>query len=100
MANNNEVRVPNELAELIPGYIANRKADVAALRVALSESDFDKVRFIGHRMKGNGLAYGFKKISALGKELEEAARTRNAASVASLVDEYDLHLSTVSTAAA
>jgi len=31
MANNNEVRMPNGLAELIPGYIANRKADVAAL---------------------------------------------------------------------
>lgn len=69
------VRVESSFRHLIPGYLRDREEDVRSLEEALKTLDFDRVRIIGHSMKGSGGSYGFDAISAIGKQIEEAAKT-------------------------
>lgn len=71
------VRVSGELRELIPGFLANRRLDVAQMRDALARGDFDAVRRIGHALRGAGGGYGFPEITRLGAEIESRAKARD-----------------------
>jgi HPt (histidine-containing phosphotransfer) domain-containing protein len=79
------VRVARELSELVPKFLAHRRADADRLREALERGDFDTVRGIGHTMKGAGAGYGFDEISAIGAALERFARAGDARSVSNEV---------------
>lgn len=68
------VHVDPDLADLIPGYLANRKMDIAAIREALDKHDLDRVRILGHSMKGSGGGYGFQTITDIGMVLEKNAK--------------------------
>ena len=68
------VHADPDLADLIPGYLANRKMDIAAIREALDKNDLDTVRIHGHSMKGSGGGYGFQTITDIGKMLEKNAQ--------------------------
>ncbi|MHB9098084.1 MAG: Hpt domain-containing protein [Syntrophales bacterium] len=63
-----------ELEDLIPGYLAHRKMDIAAIREALNKNDLDTVRILGHSMKGSGGGYGFQTITDIGRVLEKTAQ--------------------------
>jgi histidine phosphotransfer protein HptB len=67
------VAIDPDLEELIPGFLENRRKDAAALEAAVRTQDFNMVRLLGHRMKGDGGGYGFQEISDIGGVLEEAA---------------------------
>lgn len=67
------VSIDPDLAEIIPGFLENRRRDVQFLQSALQQSDFKTIRVLGHRMKGDGGGYGFDTISAIGEALELAA---------------------------
>ncbi|GJL79703.1 MAG: hypothetical protein NPINA01_26920 [Nitrospinaceae bacterium] len=85
MTDNTEGNLPNrivveidpDLEELIPGYLQNRKKDVEGVQAALNNGDFDLIQRMGHTMKGSGGGYGFDFISAIGLNLEEAAKEKN-----------------------
>ena len=68
------VHADPDLADLIPGYLAHRKTDIAAIREALDKNDLDAVRILGHSMKGSGGGYGFQTITDIGKMLEKNAQ--------------------------
>ena len=68
------VHVDPDLADLIPGYLANRKMDIAAIREAVDKNDLDAVRILGHSMKGSGGGYGFQTITDIGMVLEKTAQ--------------------------
>jgi HPt (histidine-containing phosphotransfer) domain-containing protein len=68
------VHVDPDLADLIPGYLAHRKMDIAAIREALNKNDLDTVRILGHSMKGSGGGYGFQTITDIGMLLEKTAQ--------------------------
>lgn len=66
--------VDRDLADLIPGYLANRKKDIAALSSALEKNDMETIRILGHSMKGSGGGYGFETITDIGALMEKAAK--------------------------
>lgn len=68
------VHVDPELEDLIPGYLANRKNDIAAIHAALEKKDLDMIRILGHSMKGSGGGYGFETITDIGMLIEKAAK--------------------------
>jgi HPt (histidine-containing phosphotransfer) domain-containing protein len=80
------VTVQKDLEDLIPVFMSNRRKEVETLRSALASADFEQLRQLGHRMRGVGNSYGFRQISELGKQVEDAAiagdRTGIAASIA------------------
>ncbi|MEW9669009.1 hypothetical protein [Ammoniphilus sp. 3BR4] len=56
------------------GFLENREKDIAILKEAMKNEDFELIRSIGHSMKGFGSGYGFDLISLIGKDFEQAAK--------------------------
>jgi HPt (histidine-containing phosphotransfer) domain-containing protein len=94
-AKNYNVTVARDLEDLIPVYMDNRKKELDTLRVALASADFDKLRQLGHRMKGVGISYGFDHVSTLGKHIEDGARSGDRASLEARIAEYADYLAKV-----
>ena len=67
------IQVDPDLAELIPGFLDNRRRDVVKLQTLLDASDFASIRLLGHSMKGAGGGYGFDAITDIGAAIEHAA---------------------------
>ena len=67
------VLIDQDLKEIIPGFLENRRIDVRTLERALKENDLRAIHLIGHRLKGDGGGYGFDAISTIGGVLEQAA---------------------------
>ena len=72
------VFVEEALQDLIPGYLENRREDLAAIGEALLKGDFEAIRSMGHKMKGSGGGYGFDGITDIGRAMEEAAKMEHA----------------------
>ena len=69
------VRANPKLADLIPGFLQNRRQDVIAMLEALDRGDFAIVESLGHGMKGAGGSWGFQAITDIGAALEQAAKS-------------------------
>ncbi|HEV2431948.1 MAG TPA: Hpt domain-containing protein [Burkholderiales bacterium] len=89
------VIVAKDLEDLIPVFMNNRHEELGALRVALAAADFEKLRQLGHRMKGVGSSYGFIRVSTLGKYIEDGARSGDRAALQASISEYGDYLSKV-----
>jgi len=89
------VETDPELAELIPGFLARKREDVAALTTAVEGLDYQALRAIGHRIKGEGTGFGFDVISDIGRALEDAGRAQDADAAQHLVRALADYLDTV-----
>lgn len=90
-----KVTVAKDLEDLIPTFMKNRHKEVETLRVALAAADFEQLRQLGHRMKGVGNSYGFAHVSALGKRIEDGARSGDRSALQATISEYGDYLSKV-----
>jgi HPt (histidine-containing phosphotransfer) domain-containing protein len=90
-----KVRVERELEDLVPAFMENRRKDIDALKAAHTSAEFEKMRQIGHRMKGVGTSYGFTHVTTLGKRIEDAARAADAGALQALIAEYADYLARV-----
>jgi HPt (histidine-containing phosphotransfer) domain-containing protein len=69
------VRANPKFADLIPGFLQNRRQDVIAMLDALDRGDFAIVESLGHGMKGAGGSWGFQAITDIGAAIEQAAQS-------------------------
>ncbi|MDE1819524.1 MAG: Hpt domain-containing protein [Euryarchaeota archaeon] len=84
-----------DLEDLVPQYLENKKKDAQKIRVALDQGDFNTVRILGHSMAGSGGGYGFAGITRIGRNLEKLATEKNADGARAAVRELELYLSRV-----
>jgi len=89
------VTVAKDLEDLIPVFMSNRKKELDTLRVALAAADFEQLRQLGHRMKGVGNSYGFARVSEIGKDVEDGARSGDRTTLESAIVSYADFLSKV-----
>jgi hypothetical protein len=89
------VRPDPDLMDLIPVYLERRHADVVALEDALLLQDMERIRTMGHSMKGSGGGYGFDGISEIGLRLESAGAECDAAAARVGVDDLVEYLRNV-----
>ena len=89
------VSVAKDLEDLIPTFMKNRSKEVETLGAALAAGDFEQLRQLGHRMKGVGTSYGFEKVSVLGKQIEDGAKTGDRAGLEARIAEYAGYLARV-----
>jgi CheY-like chemotaxis protein len=67
---------PSPSPALMDGFLAHRAREVVTARAALRRGDFDLLVTLGHNLRGNGVSYGFPRLSALGQHIERAALAR------------------------
>jgi CheY-like chemotaxis protein/HPt (histidine-containing phosphotransfer) domain-containing protein len=91
------VRVRKMVADMVPGFLENRRQDVRTILDAVARGDFDPIRVAGHNMKGVGSSYGFEPITEIGRRLEDAAKAgaaeeirRQAAALGDYLDRVDV----------
>jgi len=82
------VPVSKDVEDLIPTYMKNRAKEIETLRDALSSGDLEQLRQLGHRMKGVGDPYGFERVSALGKQIEDGAKAGDRSALSERIAEY------------
>lgn len=87
------VEVFAEVAHLVDDYLESRRQEMQRLREALAAGEFAPILQIGHDLKGTGGCFGFDRLSAIGNDLEEAAKRRELtgirAALAELTDFLD-----------
>ena len=88
-----KVKVAKDLEDLIPTFLSNRSKEVDSLRTALAAGDFEKLRQLGHRMRGVGNSYGFERVSVLGKAIEDGARSGDRTALEAHIAAYGEYLS-------
>jgi CheY-like chemotaxis protein len=66
-----------ELADLVGGYVEKRLAELDVLATLTAQGDFERVRWIGHDLKGSGGTYGMPEITRLGGVLAAAAAAKD-----------------------
>jgi histidine phosphotransfer protein HptB len=93
--NGNAVRVPAILIDLIPQYLANRRAELTLLNNAVTTEDFSTIQNIGHKLKGNAGSYGFFRLTDLGASLEKAAQLKDINLAKQFISDYSIYLSEV-----
>ncbi len=89
------VHVDADLEDLIPGYLDNRRRDIAMILAALDKSDLETIRILGHSMKGSGGGYGFDAITDIGALLEKSANGGDPAGVRRGIERLDAYLNQV-----
>ena len=89
------VVVARDLEDLVPTFMKNRGKEIEALRAALAGADFEQMQQLGHRMKGVGNSYGFEKVSLLGRDIEDRARSGDRDGLAAAIAEYVDYLARV-----
>ena len=78
---NDIVRVDPDYADLVPGFLENRRSEIDIIRNSAAQGDFSEIRRLGHGMKGAGAGYGFEVISEIGRNLEDAAISEDVSAI-------------------
>ncbi len=65
-------------------YVNRRREELGVYMQALKTQDFESIAHIGHRMRGNGISFGFPELSELGEKMEEAAKAKELMTLRSL----------------
>ena len=89
------VRPDPKFADLIPGFLQNRRQDVIAMLDALDRGDFETVETLGHGMKGAGGSYGFQAITDMGAAIQQAAESADSEASRRWVGELTRYLDRV-----
>ena len=90
-----KILVEEGLEDVAPGYLAKRRAEVAAYREALTRKNMQAIRTMAHRMKGTGAGYGFPVLTELGAALEQSAVSSDTEEIRRKVDELAKYLSAI-----
>jgi HPt (histidine-containing phosphotransfer) domain-containing protein len=78
------IEVLEDLSDLVPGFLARRRGEFEAMRNIGRPRDFAEIARTAHRIRGEGRAYGFDRMSEVGRETEVAAAASDDRAVASL----------------
>jgi CheY-like chemotaxis protein len=72
------VDVPDFLRELAPEFLRRQRSGLLAVTSALQSGELDAIQSYAHNMKGCGKSFGFPRLTDLGREMERAAKDRDA----------------------
>jgi HPt (histidine-containing phosphotransfer) domain-containing protein len=86
------VYIDQDLEVLIPQYLENREDDIEELKSLVEEENYEKIRIIGHSLKGSGGGYGFDYLTELGSQIEKNAELKNVEEIRSLIQSLESYL--------
>jgi CheY-like chemotaxis protein len=74
-----EVAVDPALKSIVPGFLDFVRKAVAEVTEAMERGDFERAEVLGHRMKGEGAAFGFQPVTEYGARIQRAGQEQSAA---------------------
>ena len=86
------VQVDQELKDLIPTYLTNRKVELEELRKFCAARDSKSIHAITHKIKGNAAAYGFVTLGTVAVEIELALKSDQWEMVTKKLNEIEHYL--------
>ena len=89
------VHVDPDLADLVPGFLERRRADVEKIGAAIEAEEYEEARRLAHSMRGTGGSYGFTRLSELGAAMETAAKASDGGGLAQLLAELEDYLARI-----
>ncbi len=91
----NVIEVEEGMEDVVPGYVAKRKAELPLYQAAIERNDFEVIRQMAHKMKGTGAGYGFPFLTESGKLMEDAATAKDGAGLRGCLSELEKYLQSV-----
>lgn len=79
----------HEIIALQPAYLERRLADVALIRRAPDDVEWEEILIAGHRMAGSASGYGFPALHELGVQIEAAAKAQDLDVVCELANDLE-----------
>jgi CheY-like chemotaxis protein len=67
------IEIPEGIEELVPGYVAEKRAEVGEYKALLAARNFVRIAAMAHNMKGTGASFGMPDLTRIGREMESAA---------------------------
>jgi HPt (histidine-containing phosphotransfer) domain-containing protein len=89
------VTIDRELEDIVPTFLANRLKDLQTLRTSVSLQDYETIRVLGHRLKGDGGGYGFPALSEMGGAMELAAGRHDQPAIERIITQLEDYLARV-----
>jgi HPt (histidine-containing phosphotransfer) domain-containing protein len=74
------MNISEVVQQLLPTYIAARREEVGKMMQLLAASDFERLKILGHSLKGSGASFGFPELTNIGRQLEHYAAAQDATS--------------------
>ena len=68
------VLVSSDISDLVEGYLETVRGDLRQIRQFAGSGQWKDVARLAHNLKGTGSAYGFERVTELGREIETAAK--------------------------
>ena len=90
-----QIQIDPALRDLIPGFLEHKRADTVTLRAAIDRADYETIRALAHKLKGEGGSYGFDAVSELGATLERAALAKDSNAARQTLDAIAAYLESV-----
>ncbi len=88
------VRVDPDLEDIVPEFLEDSWKELEELTRALQTKDYERIRFLGHSMKGVG-DFGFDYMRSIGASLELSAEGMQLEEAERLVEELSTYLESV-----
>lgn len=77
-------------------YLARRKLDVDSCRAALKNGDWEIIKRVGHKIKGNAETFRFTPLTFVGIALEQAAQNQDAEQATLAIAQFEKVLESLS----
>jgi CheY-like chemotaxis protein len=84
---------------MVPQFLAEKRREVDVISMAAETGDYETVRMLALRLKGEGANFGFREITDIGGELAAAAANRDPKKLRKLADNLASHLDKLETRA-
>lgn len=83
------IEVEEDIRDIIPNFIQNKRKDFAELKEALKKNDFKIIQHIGHVWRGSGSMFKFNFLTEKGAALETAAKNGRTEEIRKLISETE-----------
>ncbi len=92
------VEVPDFVRELAPEFLRRQRYGLLSVASALKEGEFQSIQSFAHNMKGAGQSFGFEYLTDLGRQMEMAAKDRDAGALSKQFTSLKEYLTSVDVA--
>jgi CheY-like chemotaxis protein/HPt (histidine-containing phosphotransfer) domain-containing protein len=89
------VRIDPDLEDLIPSFLKKKGADISELQIDLDNNNFEKVKLLGHKLKGGFSIYGFNVMSGICANIENFAKVKNRVEIEEYLNQLKVFIKNV-----